>query len=125
MFDIQRGSRAVLLANRVYSGGITVRLRIFCSHLAAKGALAEWIVENGVRSAGKILLGEGGFLGQKDPWPVCHCELCIGMAPSLGNRNDIEHGQPLHFVRMVESEAIGHPPAAVGSDQIEFRESEF
>jgi hypothetical protein len=45
--------------------------------------------------------------------------------PILGDRYDVEYGQPLHSFRMVESEAIGDAPATVVSDEIEPGESKF
>src|ERR1700704_206989 len=125
MFDIQGRSRAVLFADRVYPSWIAIRFRVLRSYFGAEGALAKWIVKNGVRSTREVFLRKRCFLREKDPWPVCHGELCIGVTPSLGDRYDVEYGQPLHFFRMVESEAVGDAPTTVVSDEIETGESKF
>src|SRR3954462_2756785 len=92
MFDIQGRGRAVLFADRVYPSWIAIRVRVLRSHFGAEGAVAKWIVKNGVRSTREIFLRKRSFLRQKDPRPVCHGEPCIGVTPSLGDRYDVEYG---------------------------------
>src|SRR5882724_8267071 len=54
MLYIQGRCRAILLADRVYPGGIAIRFRVFCSHFGAQGALAERIVEYRARSTQEV-----------------------------------------------------------------------
>src|SRR6185295_11514531 len=125
VFDIQARSRAVLFADRVYPHWIAIRFRVLGSHFGAEGALAKWIVKNGVRSTKEVFLWKRCFLREKDPWPVRHGELCIGVTAAFGDRYDVQYGQPLHFFWMVESEAIRDAPATVVSDEIKPGESKF
>ena len=125
MLYIQGGSRSVLFADRVYPSGIAIGFRVLRSYFGAEGALAKRVVEYRARSTEEVFLRKRCFLREKDPWPVCHGELRIGVTPSLGDRDDVEYGEPSHFFRMVESEAIGDATATVVSDEIEPGKSKF
>jgi hypothetical protein len=83
MLDIQACGRAVLLADRVHPSRIAVRFCVLRSHVGAEGALAKRVVEYCVRRAQEVFFRKWCFLGEKNPWPVSHGELCIGVTPSV------------------------------------------
>jgi hypothetical protein len=51
--------------------------------------------------------------------PVAACEVPVGAPPDLPGRDDVEDGQSVHAVGVVERHSVGHAPTAVVADDRE------
>src|SRR5215208_2726314 len=69
-------------------------------------------------------LGERFGLGEQRPRPEGQREPCIGQVPHGLGRQDVEDGEPLYTVRVVEGHAVGDATAAIVAGDREAPEPE-
>ena len=61
-------------------------------------------------------LGQVVRLDQEEPPEIAGGEFLVGPGVHRGRGRDVEHGQTLDGVRVVQRHAVGHPAAAVVAD---------
>src|SRR5918997_1271018 len=85
---------------------------------------AERIVDNCAGDRRQDALGERIGLGEQRPGPVGQRQPCIGQLPHGLGRQDVEDGEALYAVRVVEGHAVGDATAAIVSGDREAPEAE-
>ncbi len=100
MFDIDRRGRSIFLADVMNAGRIAKGYKVFVERLLAEGTLAERVMEDSLGRAEQIILRERLLLRQQNPGPVGLSETRIGSVPCFQDRNHVEHGEPLHMLRL-------------------------
>lgn len=115
---IDRCRRAIFLADRVNMRLIAQRLDIGCPDRRTEAACCrtpamEGIVDDGVGSCGQEPLRKRLWLRKQRPWPIADRQFLVGALPGIGDRNDVEDGEPLHAFAVVECEPVSDTATAI------------
>ncbi len=129
VLPVQRGCRAVLLADGVNGYWIAQRSDVGSTHLGVENTRRrtprrESILNDCIRSCCEETLGQGLRLRQQRPGPKGSHESRIGELPYVLSWHDIEDGKTVNKRRMIQGQAICHAAAAIVPRNAETSKSE-
>ena len=118
MLAIDGRGGSILLADGMYVDRIPKSLNIGRTDVRreyrrGRAPTAERVVDNGLRYCRQDALRKGLGLSEERSGPVREREPRVGAVPYGPRRQDIEDGQAVDAVRMIESHAIGDATAAI------------
>jgi hypothetical protein len=132
VLDIDRRTGPVVLAHRLDGAGIVEHAPVGGEHrrrvavrVLPQAELASHVeVEEGVGVAGDQPLGQRGRERQERPVPVAARDAGGRPCPDVPSGDDVEHGQPLHALGVIERHPVRDTAAAVVAGHREGRKAE-
>ncbi len=122
MLEIDAGGGPIILATRVHRGGAVITAQVFGEGFRLEGARSfQLAVDMRLQKEGPVtidhMLGQGFGLDQEEPPEFVGREILVGTGVGLGGRDDVEKGEPLDRVGVIEHQAVGNPRAAIVAGQ--------